>query len=125
MVNITIRGIEDETYSKFSAEARKEGISIGKLTTQAMTKFLESEKEIYLIENLMELTISKEDLKSLDKKVMIKNVVNVSLDKNIDWKIFLESIFEIRNVSVLSISKNISKFQVLTKCKNVAKIQEI
>ena len=115
----------DDIYSRFSAQARKEGVPIGELTTQAMNKLLDSGEEVYLLANMKELNVSKEDLKSLDKKVIIKNIKNLNLDKSIDWKLFLDKIFEIANIEELSISKNISKFQVLTKCKNIGKIQEI
>jgi hypothetical protein len=36
MTDVTIRGIDDDVYSKFAAEAKRRGISIGELTTLAM-----------------------------------------------------------------------------------------
>lgn len=122
MVNITIRGIDDEVYSKFSAEARKEGVPIGELVTKAMSDLLENGKEIYLIENIKELEITKKDLGSIEKPVMIKNVKVLKFSNDISWNLFSNSIHEIRNVAELQAPKSISKFQVLTKCKNTGKV---
>ncbi len=36
MADVTIRGIDDEVYARFTGEAKKRGISIGELTTIVM-----------------------------------------------------------------------------------------
>ena len=36
MTDVTIRGIEDDVYAKFTAEAKKRELSIGELTTLSL-----------------------------------------------------------------------------------------
>lgn len=125
MTDVTIRGIDDDVYSLFSAEARKRGISIGELVTQVMKALLEeSSNEGYVIENLKELSVSRKELESIDGPVAFINIKTLIIEDDITWDIFKTSIDEIRKVYTISIPKTLTKFQVLTKCRHVTKIIE-
>ena len=61
MTDVTIRGIDDEVYASFSAEARKKNVPIGELVSQVMRIFLEETVEKrYVIEQLEDLIITRD-----------------------------------------------------------------
>ncbi len=123
MTDVTIRGIDDAVYSLFSAEARKRGVPIGVLVTQIMRIFLEetSEKR-YTIEDVDELTITKDELESVGGPIAFRGVKTLTIDDDIDWSLFDQYVDEIRKSKIVVIPKSLSKLQVLTKCKSVDKI---
>jgi len=123
MTNVTIRGIDDETYLKFSAQATLQGVSIGDLTTRAMRALLEKDQgPIYRIGNMEDISINRTDLESLDGVVIISNVDSLTFEQDVDWPLFQKRIKSIENVDTLTVPKGLSKFQVLTKARNVGKI---
>jgi hypothetical protein len=126
MTNVTIRGIDDTVYLQFSAEATLRGISIGDLTTQAMTAFLDQTRgPIYRIWNLEELVITANDLDSIDGVVNISNIERLEFEKDVTWEKIKDRIQIIENVEKLIIPKSISKFQILTKTKNIESIKTV
>jgi len=123
MTNVTIRGIDDETYLQFSAEATLRGMPIGELTTQAMRQLLEQNKgPVYRVWNIENLVISRNDLESIDGVVIISNIENLVFEPDVDWPLIKDHISSIENVEVLVVPKGVSKFQILTKVKNVETI---
>jgi hypothetical protein len=124
MTDVTIRGINDEVYSRFAAEAKRRGISIGELTTMAMgTLIAESCEPNYRIESIDMLVVSKEDLESLEGMVTLENIDMLEFDESVDWPTFNQRVKEISNVDLLVLPKGLSKFQVLTKSRNVELIR--
>ena len=124
MTDVTIRGIEDETYSMFAAEAKKRGVPIGELTTVAMKALIaNSAAPVYHIGNMEYLVVSKADLDSVDLPVILSNIEVLEFDDTVDWPAFNKQIGEINNVEVIRIHKSLSKFQVLIKAKNVETIE--
>ena len=124
MTDVTIRGIDDEVYSKFAAEAKRRGISIGELTTVAMGALItESCGPNYRIESIDMLVVSKEDLASLEGMVTLENIDMLEFDESVDWPTFNQRVKEISNVDLLVLPKGLSKFQVLTKSRNVELIR--
>jgi len=123
VTDVTIRGIDDAVYSLFSAEARKRGVPIGVLVTQIMRIFLEetSEKR-YTIEDVDELTITKDELESVGGPIAFRGVKTLTIDDDIDWSLFDQYVDEIRKSKIVVIPSSLSKLQVLTKCKSVDKI---
>ncbi|TFG57253.1 MAG: hypothetical protein E4H30_01100 [Methanomassiliicoccus sp.] len=123
MTNVSIRGIDDETYLQFSAEATLRGMSIGNLTTQAMRLFLDQNKgPVYRVWNIENLVISRNDLESIDGVVVISNIENLVFEPDVNWPLIRDHIRSIENVEVLVVPKGVSKFQILTKVKNVETI---
>lgn len=124
MTDVTIRGIEDETYSQFAAEAKKRGVPIGELTTAAMKALIAtSTTPVYHIGTMEHLTVSKVDLDSIELPVILSNIEVLDFDDTVDWPTFNKKIREINNVELIRIHKSLSKFQVLIKAKNVDTIE--
>lgn len=124
MTDVTIRGIDDETYSRFAAEAKRRGVSIGELTTQAMSSFIAADTgPSYRIGDIDALTVSRSDLESLEGPVTLENIDMLEFDGTVDWPTFSQKVKRIENVDLVVLSKGLSKFQVLTKSKNVSLIR--
>ncbi len=123
MTDVTIRGIDDQVYSLFSAEARRRSTPIGELVTQIMRIFLEetSDKQ-YAIEGLDELTITRDELESVGGPIAFRGIKTLTIDEDVDWEIFDKYVDEIRKSKTVVIPKSLSKLQVLTKCKGVDKV---
>jgi post-segregation antitoxin (ccd killing protein) len=124
VTDVTIRGIEDETYSQFAAEAKRRGIPIGELTTAAMKAMIAtSTAPVYHIGNMEMLSVSKVDLESIELPVVLSNIEVLEFDDTVEWPTFNRQIKEINNVEVIRIHRSLSKFQVLIKAKNVETIE--
>ncbi len=123
MADVTIRGIDGEVYSQFAAEAKKRSLPIGELTTEAMRAFLEmAGMPVYTIADLDMLTVSKNDLESIEGMVVLDNIDLLDLANDVDWPTFSARIKTISNVDLLRIPRGLSKFQVLTRGHNISLI---
>ena len=124
MTDVTIRGIDDEVYASFSAEARKKNVPIGELVSQVMRIILEETVDKrYVIEQLEDLIITRDQLESVGEPIAFIGIKNVVIDESIDWELFKKYVDEIRRCKVLTIPKSLTKFQVLTRCKSVKEIK--
>ncbi|MCG7841119.1 MAG: hypothetical protein MIO87_04305, partial [Methanomassiliicoccales archaeon] len=93
------------------------------LTTQAMRLFLDQNKgPVYRVWNIENLVISRNDLESIDGVVVISNIENLVFEPDVNWPLIRDHIRSIENVEVLVVPKGVSKFQILTKVKNVETI---
>ena len=120
MTDVTIRGIDDQVYSLFSAEARKRSIPIGELVTQVMRIFLEETTEtVFRVEGPNELTLTKEELESVGGPIAFSGVKTLTIHKDVDWELFDKYVDEIRKSKTVIIPDSLTKLQVLTKCRNV------
>ncbi|MHA2081591.1 MAG: hypothetical protein ACW99H_10650 [Candidatus Thorarchaeota archaeon] len=123
MTDVTIRGIDDQVYSMFSAEARRRSIPIGELVTQVMRIFLEETSEkVFRVENLDELTLTKEELESVGGPIGFSGIKTLTISKDVDWGLFDKYVDEIRKSKTVIIPDSLTKLQVLTKCRNVEKV---
>lgn len=123
MTDVTIRGIDDEVYARFSAEAKRRGVPIGELTTMVMRALVdESISRAYRIGDLVSLTVSKNDLDSLDGMVTFCSIKMLEFGDDIDWETFDKHVEKISNIKTVMIPPALTKFQVLTKCKFVSKV---
>jgi hypothetical protein len=123
VTDVTIRGIDDQVYSLFSAEARRRSVPIGELVTQVMRIFLEetSEKR-FIIEGQEYLTLTKDELESVGGPIGFINIKTIKISEDIDWEVFDNYVDEIRKSKTVIIPKTLTKLQVLTKCRNVDEI---
>ncbi|MFW9769222.1 MAG: hypothetical protein ACFFF9_17330 [Candidatus Thorarchaeota archaeon] len=123
MTDVTIRGIDSDVYSLFSAEARRRSVPIGELVTQVMRIFLEetSEKR-FTVEGVDELTITRAELESVGGPIGFNGVKTLTISNDIDWELFDKYVDEIRKSKTVVIPKTLTKLQILTKCKDVDKI---
>jgi hypothetical protein len=120
---VTIRGIEDEVYSAFSAEARKRGVPIGELVTQVMRIFLEESLDKHtIIDSVNELTLTREELESVGSPMIFDGLRHLTIGDDIDWETFNKYVDEIRKVRTVVIPDSLTKLQVLTKCRKVDNI---
>ena len=123
MTDVTIRGIDDQVYSLFSAEARRRSIPIGELVTQVMRIFLEETTEkVFRIEGPDELTLTKEELESVGGPIAFSGVKTLTIAKDVDWSLFDKYVEEIRRSKTVVIPESLTKLQVLTKCRYVDKV---
>jgi hypothetical protein len=124
MTDVTIRGIDDTTYAEFAAEAKRQGMSIGELTTRAMRTIIDQSKgPNYRIGDVAELTVTRQDLESLEGTVTLEDIEMLSFDDTVDWPTFNQRVQGIKNVDLVLLPRGLTKFQVLTKSKNVELIQ--
>lgn len=123
MTDVTIRGIDDDVYARFTGEAKKRGMSIGELTTVVMRALVdESTSRAYRIGNLVSLTVSKKDLDSLDGVVTFYSMKALEFEDDIGWETFDKHVAAIVNVGSVKIPSTLTRFQVLTRCKTVGKV---
>jgi len=125
MTDVTIRGIDDEIYRRFSAEARNRGVAIGKLVTLAMSNLLEVKPMgNYKVEMNEEVIVEKNELESLDKPVIFKNIVKLTFTEDVDWQTFNDHVERMENIEELKVLGTVTKLQILAKSKNVGKITQ-
>ncbi len=123
MADVCIRGVDDDVYARFAAEAKKRGIAIGELTTEVMRESIEKgTSPSYRIKDLNILTVSKTDLESVDGPVIFSDIDLLSFDDDVTWPVFNQHVEMIKDVAMINLPKTLSKFQVLTKSKDVAAI---
>ena len=123
MTDVCIRGVDDDVYARFAAEAKKRGMAIGELTTEVMRESIEKEASpSYRIKDLDMLNVSKTDLESVDGPVIFSDIDMLSFDDDVTWPVFNQHVDMIRDVAMINLPKTLSKFQVLTKSKDVAAI---
>ncbi|MHA2423765.1 MAG: hypothetical protein ACXAEF_03200 [Candidatus Thorarchaeota archaeon] len=123
VTDVTIRGIDDQVYSLFSAEARRRSTPIGELVTQVMRIFLEETSEkTFRIEKLDELTLTKDELESVGGPIGFSGIKTLTISEDVDWPLFDKYVDEIRKSKTVIIPKSLTKLQVLTKCRNVNEI---
>ena len=126
LTDVTIRGIDDETYSQFASEAKKRGMSIGEYTTSGMKAMIAtSAAPVYRIGTMEHLTVTKVDLESVEFPVILSNIEVLDFDESVDWPTFNRQVKEINNVELIRIRRSLSKFQVLTKAKNIEDIKSL
>jgi hypothetical protein len=94
MTDVTIRGIDDDVYAKFTAEAKKR-----------------------------ELSITRKDLESLKGQVMLHRIKKLEFADDVDWELFDRTVMSIKSSSIVLIPKSITRFQVLTKCAMVNEVK--
>ncbi|OPY33139.1 MAG: hypothetical protein A4E32_00813 [Methanomassiliicoccales archaeon PtaU1.Bin124] len=124
MTDVTIRGIDDEVYAKFTAEAKKREMSIGELTTIVMRALVEDISTTnYRIGNLSSLQVSKKDLESLKGAVLFHNIKTLEFAEDIDWDTFDQRVMSIKNCTKVLIPHTLTRFQVLTKCAMVSEVK--
>jgi putative transposon-encoded protein len=124
MTDVTIRGIDDDVYAKFTAEAKKQDLSIGELTTIVMRALVEDiGTDNYRIGNLTSLDVTRKDLESLKGPVMFHNIKTIEFADDIDWELFDLRVRSIKNTGKVLIPKALTRFQVLTKCNKVGEVR--
>ena len=124
MTDVTIRGIDDDVYAKFTAEAKRRDLSIGELTTIVMRALVEDVGTTnYRISDLASLVITRKDLESLKGQVMLHRIKKLEIADDVDWDLFDRTVSSIKSSNVVLIPPSITRFQVLTKCSMVGEVK--
>ncbi|HUT26977.1 MAG TPA: hypothetical protein VMW85_02880 [Methanomassiliicoccales archaeon] len=124
MTDVTIRGIEDDVYAKFTAEAKKRDLSIGELTTIVMRALVEEIGTTnYRIGSLNALLVTRKDLESLSGPVLFYDIKTLEFADDIDWELFDRNVMSIKRSGKVLIPPSLTKFQVLTKCSAVGEVK--
>jgi len=124
MTDVTIRGIDDDVYAKFTAEAKKRELSIGELTTIVMRALVEEIGTTnYRISDLASLVITRKDLESLKGQVMLHRIKKLEFADDVDWDLFDRTVMSIKSSAIVLIPQSITRFQVLTKCNMVGEVK--
>ncbi len=123
MTDVTIRGIEDNVYALFSAEARKKGISIGELVTIVMRAFLdESSKEGEdRISHLNSLQVSQKDLEELEGTVSFTGIGKLEFAADVKWETFSEKVTSVDRIGKLTYPKTFPRLPFLARCRTVGR----
>lgn len=123
MTDVTIRGIDKDVYSEFSAEARKKNVPIGELVTTVMRAFLEesSKDSQGRISYLDSLEVSQEDLEELEGTISFYHIGRLVFSNNVRWEIFSEKVSSIENVGKLTYPKSFPRLPFLTRCQTIGK----
>lgn len=124
MTDVTIRGIDDDVYSRFAAEAKKRGMPIGELATKAMKDLVEAAQgPSYHLQDLEHLTVSRSDLESMDGPIIFSDIEVLEFEDDVDWNAFKAHVERIQDVELVLLPRGLSKFQVLTKSKNIEQVK--
>ncbi|BFH72861.1 hypothetical protein SJAV_08050 [Sulfurisphaera javensis] len=147
---ITIRGVNKDLYERMVNIARNSGKTVGEVMNQAMMTFLgiagkvgekideatqktisvgkafiegynEAGKNIFIVSDLEELRITKNEIVSLGKPVSFRNIKRLILD-DIDQQTIDTYIDSIISVDEVVVPSTINKLLLLQKCKFVKKI---
>lgn len=120
MTDVTIRGIDDDTYAKFAAEAKRRGMPIGNLATEAMKALVQTASgPSYCISKVEKVEVTREDLESLDGPVRFARIELVQFADDVDWELFKSKVSSIEEVEVVRTGRSLTKLQVLTKSRDV------
>lgn len=123
MTDVTIRGIDDDVYARFAAEAKKRGMAIGELATEVMREIVDrGNLPSYRIKDIDMLSVSKTDLESVGGPVIFSDIDLLNFEDDVTWPVFNEHVEMIEDVARITLPKTLSKFQILTKSKDVATI---
>ncbi|MDT7892430.1 MAG: ribbon-helix-helix protein, CopG family [Thermoproteota archaeon] len=85
------------------------------------TKQLVSE-DLITIKNIGELSLSKEDIISFEKKIALVNIDKLEFADDVTPDLFKEKVEQIINVKELIVPKTLPKALILPKCSYVNKI---
>lgn len=148
---VTIRGIDKELYERILVLARETGKTVGEIINEAMrllltlgpmairatakvaesvvssTKALlgelaEEPKDVVEITGLEVLEISKQDLESIEKPVIFKDIKKLVIGSDVPFELFNSKVKGIVLCGEVLIPKTYPKLLVATKCKLVKRI---
>ncbi|RLF22068.1 MAG: hypothetical protein DRN15_09990 [Thermoprotei archaeon] len=145
----SVRGIDEEVYREFTVTARELGKTIGEAMSEAMKLYMimvkglgesfqgvasalrraagelkAGVKEVLplVIEGLDEIEISRDDLESVKRKIIIRGVARVVIKEDVDSETFSRYFVEISQVDELRAPKTIPKLLLLSRCRKVKRI---
>ncbi|MBB5254726.1 hypothetical protein [Sulfurisphaera ohwakuensis] len=150
---VTIRGVNRDLYERMVNIARNSGKTVGEVMNQAMMTFLglagkvgekideatqkainvgkafvegynEAGKNIFIVSDLEELRITKNEIIGLGKPVSFRNIKRLILD-DIDQQTIDQYIDSIITVDEVVVPSSVNKLLLLQKCKFVKRVVTI
>ena len=144
---VTIKGVDKELYDKALQLSREMGITVGELgnkslkafislvdvTNKAVTSmaqalsesgkaFVEGAKGVSVISNIDELTVSREDLESLDSQVTFRGIKRLIFNNDVTWELFNSKVSSIIMCDEVVLPKTIPKLKAIEKMRFVKKV---
>ncbi|KJE48693.1 MULTISPECIES: hypothetical protein [Acidiplasma] len=134
---ISIKGVSSDLYKRIQKLSSDTGKTIGQITDEAYRSFVGSidnakhlsdnfikglkEGSSEYIENIKDLDISGKDLEEIGRKIVFKNIENLTFT-DITGEQFDKYVISIINVKNVIIPKTLSKAKVILRCNFVDKI---
>jgi len=123
MIDVTIRGIDEEVYREFSAEAKRQNKSIGELTTEAMRQYLQRfRKKTYEITHYSEVVVTKADLVELNAPVRFYHIERLIISDDVDVDTFEKYVAEIAHCDYVEFPPHFPKLYAYSKCLHCGKV---
>ena len=144
---VTIKGVDKELYDKALQLSREMGITVGELvnkslkafislvdvTNKAVTSmaqalsesgraFVEGAKGVRVISNIDELTVTREDLESLDSQVTFRGIKRLIFNNDVTWELFNSKVSSIVMCDEVVLPKTIPKLKAIEKMRFVKKV---
>jgi len=148
---VTIRGIDKELYRKITLLARESGKTIGELINEAMKLLLtttsaalevaakagtavtelgksvaegvkEGVADYVEIKDINELVLNANDLRSLDKPLVFRNIGRLVISDDVPYELFDKAVRSIVLVDEVVVPSSYPKLLVAAKCRFVKKI---
>jgi len=144
LTDVTIRGLDDQIYNQFSGEARKRGVSIGELTTQAMAQFLQGNRmpemdkvqafrflsdsfkkegeSLLTIAGPRELTVSRRDLQETGQPIVFFGIQKLVFEDDVTREFLDEFVRSIVGCKIVEFPNGLPKLYIHSKCVNIGEI---
>ena len=139
--NVTIRGLDKETYARFAKNAKILGNNIGDMVTIAMKKSLETGDEFIsgfsdemptgvrssgshtVIQDLENLELSENDFSVDGPKVILRSIKNLTIAKDVNYDRFMERIKKIEQCEVVKFPSTYPKLHIYSLCEQCGSIE--
>lgn len=119
---LAILSFTGEAGQKIGREASKLLSELIKSSHKSLKEAVESAKNTIVVSGIDELSISRRDLESIDKQVILVNIKELYIDDDVDWKLLDEKIKSVKMANKVVIPSHIPKLLFAKKCFLVKKI---
>ncbi|ADI31835.1 hypothetical protein [Staphylothermus hellenicus] len=121
-VLLTTLSFSGDVGQKIGKEASRLLSEFIKSSRKSLKEAVESVKNTIIVSGIEELDISKNDLESIDKQVVLVNIKKLYISDDVDWRLLDEKIKSIKMVNEISIPSHIPKLLFAKKCFMVKRI---
>ncbi|GGM74571.1 hypothetical protein GCM10007108_10640 [Thermogymnomonas acidicola] len=136
---ISIKGVRKDIYQRMMRLARDTGKTVGEITNEAYKNFLGTvdtakkvsrefidsarAQQVRYIENLGSLEITGQELREFGRKVVFRNIKELRIT-DVDEDTFTSVVDGIINVNSLTVTGNVRKMTVISRCSFVEKVNK-
>jgi hypothetical protein len=86
---------------------------------------MEGARGVKVISNVDELTVTREDLESLDSPVAFRGIKRLTFSGDVDWELFNSKVNSIVMCDEVILPKTIPKLKALEKMKLIKKVSTL